>query len=156
MSEREESSCARLSSRSKIRAFSHPLKPSQEEILTMAKDQSRRLSAAAIEADKTAFAALQDVTGYAPANPAYALTAITAAQNEIAAAQQAEAQVAAALATARDVTVAKEWAFHNLLLGAKDQVVAQFGRDSNEVQAIGLKKVSEYKARQRRPKPAEA
>lgn len=122
----------------------------------MAKDQSKRLNAASIEADKAAFAALQAVTNYAPANRDYALPALAAAQNELAATQQAEAQAAAALATARDVTVAKEWAFHNLLLGAKDQVVAQFGRDSNEVQAIGLKKVSEYKARQRRPKPAEA
>jgi hypothetical protein len=48
------------------------------------------------------------------------------------------------------MAVAAEWEFHNLMLGAKDQVIAQFGRDSNEVQAIGLKKSSERKAPQRR------
>jgi hypothetical protein len=45
--------------------------------------------------------------------------------------------------------VEKQWAFHNLMLRAKDQVRAQFGRDSNEVQALNLKKTSEYKAPQR-------
>jgi hypothetical protein len=120
----------------------------------MARNQSVRLNAANLEADRTSFAALQAVAGYAPANPAYAIAAITAAQNELTAAQQAEAQAAAALATARDETVAKEWAFHNLVLGAKDQVKAQFGRDSSEVQAVGLKRVSEYKPRQRKSRPA--
>ncbi|MDQ1590721.1 MAG: hypothetical protein QOG71_1348 [Pyrinomonadaceae bacterium] len=32
-----------------------------------------------------------------------------------------------------------------MVLGSRDQVVAQFGKDSNEVQAVGLKKASEYK-----------
>jgi hypothetical protein len=32
----------------------------------------------------------------------------------------------------------------------KDQVTAQFGRDSNEVQALGLKKASERKSPQRK------
>jgi hypothetical protein len=115
-------------------------------------DQSRRLKPSLIQADKDAFAALQAVTGYAPANPAYALTAITTAQSSLTAAQQAEAQAVAAAAAARDDAVAKEWAFHNLMLGAKDQIIAQFGKDSNEVQAVGLKKKSEYS----RPKPRAA
>lgn len=118
----------------------------------MAKDQSKRLNPSVIEADKTSFAALQSIATYTPANPTYAMAAITTAQTELIAAQQAEAQTAAAAATARDNAVAKEWAFHNLVLGAKDQVVAQFGRDSSEVQAVGLKRASEYKPRQRKPK----
>jgi hypothetical protein len=39
--------------------------------------------------------------------------------------------------------VAAEWAFHNAILGVKEQVRAQFGPDSNEVQALGLVKKSE-------------
>jgi hypothetical protein len=107
-------------------------------------DQSKRLRPAQIQEDRDAFAALQSVSGYAPANPSYALTAITAAQASLNAAQQAESQAAAAAASARDNAVAQEWAFHNMMLGVKDQVRAQFGKDSNEVQAIGLKKKSEY------------
>jgi hypothetical protein len=108
-------------------------------------NQATRLKPSLIQADRDAFAALQAVAGYAPANPAYALTAVTAAQASLNAAQQAEAQAVAAAAAARDDAVAKEWEFHNLMLGVKDQVRAQFGKDSNEVQAIGLKRKSEYK-----------
>jgi len=112
-------------------------------------NQARRLNPAQIQADRDAFAALQVVAGYAPANPAFALVAITAAQASLTSAQQAEARAAAAAAAARDDAVAREWEFHNLILGAKDQIRAQFGKDSNEVQAVGLKKRSEYS----RPKP---
>lgn len=122
----------------------------------MAKDESKRLNPAALEADKTAFAALQSITGYTPANPAFTLAAISTANAALTAAQQAEAQAVAAAANARDDAVAKEWAFHNLMLGAKDQVVAQFGRDSNEVQAVGLKKASEFKPRARKAQKIEA
>ena len=113
-------------------------------------NETKRLKPAVIEADRGSFAALQAVGGYAPANQAYALSAITAAQTALAGAQAAESQAEAALASARDTAVAREWEFHNLILGAKDQVIAQFGRDSNEVQAIGLKKASERSAPTRR------
>ena len=113
-------------------------------------NQATRLKPALIQADRDTFAALQAITGYAPANQAYALTAITTAQASLATAQQAEAQAAAAAAAARDNAVAREWEFHNLILGAKDQIIAQFGKDSNEVQAVGLKKKSEYSRPQRR------
>lgn len=102
----------------------------------MAKNESKRLTQAALEADRNAFAALQTITGYLPANSTFALGAISAAHAALTAAQQAEAQAAAQAAAARDDAVTREWAFHNLMLGAKDQVVAQFGRDSNEVQAV--------------------
>jgi hypothetical protein len=115
-------------------------------------NQTTRLKPAAIEADESGFAALQAIEGYAPANPAYSLAAITAAHGALQSAWTAESQAEAALATARDNAVAREREFHNLILGAKDQVTAQFGRDSNEVQAIGLKKASERKA-PRRKKP---
>ncbi|HEV7377526.1 MAG TPA: hypothetical protein VGN95_22610 [Pyrinomonadaceae bacterium] len=107
-------------------------------------NQTTRVRPAQIQMDKDSFAALQAITGYAPPNPAYALAAITAAQAGLAGAQAAEAQADAAAAAARDDAVAKEWEFHNLMLGAKDQVIALFGKDSNEVQAVGLKKKSEY------------
>ncbi len=46
----------------------------------------------------------------------------------------------------RDDEIIAQWAFHDFILGAKDQVIAQFGDDSNEKQALGLKKKSEYKS----------
>jgi hypothetical protein len=119
-------------------------------------NQTTRLKPSLVQADKDAFAALQAVTGYAPANPAYALAAITAAQTSLDSARAAEAQAAAAAAAARDDAVAREWEFHNLMLGAKDQVRAQFGKDSNEVQAIGLKRKSEYSRPKSRAKKGSA
>jgi len=122
----------------------------------MAKNQSTRLKPSVLQADEDGFAALQSIAGYAPSNPAYAIAAITAAQTELDNAQDAEAQAEAAAATARDTAVAREWAFHNLMLGVKQQVIAQFGKDSDEVQAIGLKRESEYKSRRRASKTDKA
>ena len=85
-----------------------------------------------------------------PADPTYAVTALTQAFDNMRAAQVAEDQAEAALATARDVATEKEWAVHNLMLAVKDQVRAQFGKDSLQVQELGLKRTSEYKTR--RPK----
>ncbi len=118
----------------------------------MAKNQSIRLAPAKLAADRDALAALKDIADYAPANPSYKTSAIETALTELTAARDAEAQAQAALDTARDVTVAKEWAFHNLMLGAKDQVVAQFGRDSTQVQSVGRKRESERKSPQRKAK----
>lgn len=118
----------------------------------MAKNESKRLRPAQVQTNKENFAALKGIQNYTPANPAYSVPALTAADTELNNATQLEAQTAAAAAAARDDAVAKEWAQHNLMLGARDQVVAQFGRDSNEAQAVGLKKKSEYKSPGRKSK----
>lgn len=116
----------------------------------MAKNENRRLKPSTIAEDEAAFNALQKVAGYAPANSAYSLAAIAQALEDMRAAQAAEDQQAAAHVTARDFANVKEWIVHNLILGAKDQVRAQFGKDSPQLQEIGLKRTSEY--RTRRPK----
>jgi hypothetical protein len=123
---------------------------SHEDISHMARNQSKRLAPAKIEADEKGFAALQAITGYTPINPAYSLDAIGAAHAGLLDLRRAEAQAAQAAANARDNTIAKEWEFHNLMLGVKDQVIAQFGKDSTEVAALGLKRKSEYKPPRRR------
>ena len=64
--------------------------------------------------------------------------------------QAAETQAEAAFDAARDTATAAEWDYHNNILGATLQVAAQYGKDSNEYQAIGKKKTSEYKAPQRK------
>lgn len=118
----------------------------------MAKNEAKRLKTATLADDEAAFNALQKVTGYTSTNPAYAVTAITQAVNDMRTSQAAEDQATAALATARDLAVSKEWTVHNLVLGAKDQARAQFGKDSTQVQELGLKRVSEYKNRKPKSK----
>ncbi len=44
-----------------------------------------------------------------------------------------------------DAAVAAEWRFHEAMQGAKEQVIAQYGKSSDQVQSLGLKKKSEYK-----------
>jgi hypothetical protein len=120
------------------------------EISQMARNQSKRLPPGKIEADESGFAALQAITSYTPINPAYSLDAVANAYLELENLRRAEAQAQAAMTAARDGAVAKEWEFHNLMLGVKEQVIAQFGKDSGEVEALGLKRKSEYKPPTRR------
>ncbi len=116
----------------------------------MARNQGKRLPPVKLEADENGFAALQAISNYTPINLAYSLEAVRAAHVELANLRRAEVQAAATMAAARDGAVAKEWEFHNLMLGVKEQIIAQFGKDSNEVQALGLKRKSEYKPPTRR------
>jgi hypothetical protein len=44
-----------------------------------------------------------------------------------------------------DASRAAEWAFHNAVLAMKEVVRGQFGSDSNEARAVGLKKKSDRK-----------
>jgi hypothetical protein len=111
----------------------------------MANNQTRRIAPSILQSDLESFAALQAIATYAPPNPAYTLDAITTAQENMQAKQTAETQTAAALAAARDSANEAEWAFHNAILGMRMQVTAQYGENSDEVQAVGLKKKSEYK-----------
>ena len=118
----------------------------------MAKNQTVRIRPIILQEDLNALTALQAIANYTPANTAYAKTAIAAKLTAMKAAQDAEVNAQNALDTARDAANAAEWDFHNLLLGAKDQVIAQYGKDSDQIQALGLKKKSERKAPARRGK----
>jgi hypothetical protein len=110
----------------------------------MASNPTRRIPPTQLQADRDAFDALTAIPNYAPANPAYSVAAITAKRQAMTDKQAAETQAAAAAAAARDDATSSEWDYHNDMLGAKDQVGAQFGKDSNEYQSLGLKKKSEY------------
>ena len=111
----------------------------------MAINQTKRLSQRDLSNDTAANDALKGVGGYAPVNPKYAVGNLKTLFDAMMEAKATETQADAAFRTARDKAVSAEWNFHNAVLGAKDQVKAQFGKDSNELQALGLKKASEYR-----------
>ena len=117
----------------------------------MAKNENRPINPAQLSANEAAFAALQDIRDYTPNNPAYTLAAVTTAHDALTAKQRAAVQAEAAAATARDEAVTEAWHFHNIILAVKDQVRGQYGKDSTEVQALGLKRKSEYKQPRRNP-----
>jgi hypothetical protein len=120
----------------------------------MAKDQTVPVGSDSLKADADALAALTAISGYAPANAAFTLTKLNAASDALKEAADAFAQAEAGWQTARDNNVAAQWTFHNAILGAKQQVLAQYGDDSDEAQAIGLTKKSERAKPTRQPAPA--
>lgn len=102
-----------------------------------------RIKPATLQEDQDAFAALQNITGYTPANPKFTVANVQTAATALTAKQATEVQQQAALDAARDEATSAEWDFHNAMLGVKEQVKAQFGGDSNEWQSLGLTKKSE-------------
>lgn len=117
----------------------------------MAHNQTIPVRRAVLQSDLNAHLTIQALADYQPANPAYSKEALQARHDALQAASEAELQAQNALAAARDASVAAEWEFHNLMLGIKDQVIAQYGADSDQVQSLGLKKKSEHKRPARRP-----
>lgn len=119
----------------------------------MAKGNTRPLSPKQLQDDVDSFAALKDIAGYTPSNPDFTLAKGNTAKTAKDAAEEKSAQDAATAAASRDDEVAAQWAFHDFILGAKLQVKAQFGDSSNEIQALGLKKKSEYKSPSKKKTP---
>jgi hypothetical protein len=118
----------------------------------MGQNETRRLKPGQIQLDIESYDALLAMDDYKPANPAYAVGNATASRTGMSTSQQEETQAITTAAAKRDNAVTNEWAFHNMMLGVKDQVVAQYGKNSNQAQAIGLKKKSEYKTRSKSSK----
>lgn len=112
----------------------------------MVRHQNIRIQPQVLEADEDAFLALKTISDYRPANPAYAIAGLNAKYAALRAAQEAERRAQDILATTRDAVLASGWDFHNAMLGVKDQVIAQYGPNSDEVAALGVKRKPERKA----------
>jgi hypothetical protein len=89
---------------------------------------------------------------YNPARTDFSKSTLTGSLADMQAAQQSEVNAQNALDAARDAAVKAEWNFHDGILGVKRQVVAQYGDDSDQAQAMGLMKKSERKAPVRKAK----
>ncbi|HEX8491614.1 MAG TPA: hypothetical protein VF658_02120 [Pyrinomonadaceae bacterium] len=111
----------------------------------MAKDETRRISPKVLAEDSASLEALETIDNYAPANPNLTLANLRALKADMDSKQAAETRKEAELAAARDDATAAEWAYHNAIVGMRDQAVAQFGRSSNQAQSVGRKKATERK-----------
>lgn len=116
----------------------------------MAINESKRLEPGILRADRDAFTALSAFARYQPANPACSREHLAQLLEEMRLAREEEIKAEGTLATRRDASRQAEWCFHNAMLDAKVQVIAQYGASSDEVQALGLKKKSERKRPVRR------
>jgi hypothetical protein len=115
-------------------------------------NNTKPLKPSILAADRDSLAAVNTLQNYAPANPAYTKAALTALQADADTKIAASAVADAAAKSKRDDAVASVWAFHNGIVGMRDSVGAQYGKDSNEFQSVGRKKTTEYKKPTRKPK----
>lgn len=111
--------------------------------------KASRLNSSTIQDDLAALDAIAEMTDFKPSNADYKATALDGLKQDMLAKQSADQAAVRAAATARDEANDAERAYHDAIIGAKTAVKAQYGKDSNEVQAVGLKKSSEI-ARGRR------
>lgn len=119
----------------------------------MANNKTRPLSPKLLQEDLDSFAALEAIAGYTPANADFSVAKGTQKKTSMETAQTKSVQDAATAAASRDDEIAAQWVFHDFIIGARQQVIAQFGDNSNEKQAVGLKKKSEYKKATKKKTP---
>ncbi|MEO0406535.1 MAG: hypothetical protein AAF289_04210 [Cyanobacteria bacterium P01_A01_bin.135] len=119
----------------------------------MIQNTSRRLSGRTLKSDIESYNGFSYIKDYLPPRPDATPEALQNAYRAMTTAQQREAEHKAAHKAATDAARLAEWTFHNSVLALKDGVRGQYGPDSNEAQAIGLKKKSEHR-RSRRPATA--
>lgn len=112
--------------------------------------KNKRLSPNQLAELKASFAGLKGVEGYAPVNADFAAAAIEPIETAIETLTAQEAQLLAHLAELRDQIADNGAEFQQKMKGAAQQVIAQFGDDSAEIQALGRKRTSDRAAR--RPK----
>ena len=115
-------------------------------------NNTKPIAPSILAADRDSLAALADIPTYAPANQAYTEEALRALQTDADNKAASSAQADATAKGKRDDAVASAWAFHNGVVGMRDSVGVQFGKNSNEFQRVGRKKTTEYKKPTRKPK----
>jgi hypothetical protein len=116
----------------------------------MATYKNRRIKSQRLKEDNFSLIGLQSIENYHPQQPEFSLSNLQESHDT---AQQLSAKLVVAeayLNALRDEVMNAEWRFHELMLGCKKSVRAQFGSESNEIQLVGLKKKSRYKSRTKR------
>lgn len=88
----------------------------------MAKNETKKLTPAQLEADESSYAGPPTLTNYAPNNPTYSTDSVTASHANMNVKQAAAEQARQASGAAEDDYIAAQWDFHNRILGVKIQV----------------------------------
>jgi hypothetical protein len=107
---------------------------------------SRRVDPRELQKDVYTANALQGINDYAPTRAELSAESMATLQQSMQEKQRIETQKVGEYKAARDNAVKAERAFHEAVLGVRDQVRALFGADSDEYQSIGMKKKTEYKS----------
>jgi len=111
----------------------------------MAKRTTTRVTQRVLQLDQQIAKAVLGLKDYNPANKEFTSQKLQEALKQVEEASAAEHKAAEALAKAKEQASKIENAFHELVLGVKRQVLAQYGDDSDEITSLGMKKKSERK-----------
>lgn len=114
---------------------------------------TRMMDPSILQDDKNAVIAILAMSDYVSLKPEFAKTVMEDGPDNAKTgirprltAKEADYQLAKdAFDAARDAMVAEQWAMHDWVVGAREQVAAKFGKNSDQYAATGLKKKSEYK-----------
>ncbi len=120
---------------------------------TMATNKTKPIDPQMLQDDKDAVTAILAIDGYTSQKPEFDKSVMYSKTNNMETGKKvdlakAEADLVLAentLAAVRDRMVAMQWAQHEWVLGAREQIAAKYGKNSDEYAASGLKKKSEYK-----------
>ncbi|MBN4004879.1 hypothetical protein [Nostoc sp. LPT] len=113
---------------------------------------TNRLRPQLISQDIDSFHGLQTVSTYNTTRADASTAKLQEVYQTMLISQQTETEKLALYRAASDAARLAEWEFHNAVLAMKEVVRGQYGSDSDQAQAVGLKKKSERK-RPTRKKP---
>ena len=105
--------------------------------------KQKRLSPNQLSDIKADFAGLKSIAAYKPVNNDFEVSAIQVVEDSLEDLIMQEAQAIAHLADLRDQIAVKGTEFIQKMKGAAQQIIAQFGDDSAEIQTLGRKRSSE-------------
>ena len=116
----------------------------------MALNQHRPVARKILAGDREGLITLKRMPDYAPVTHKLSVESIVTIEAGLRTAEEEEVHALKAYEAARATRIAAEWEFHNAMLEAKSVVMGQYGVNSEEVQALGLKKKVEYRRPVRR------
>lgn len=114
--------------------------------------RNKRLSPNKLAEAKASLAGLKTITSYKSVKPEFDIAQIEPVEAEIDALTAQESTLLVQLGDVRDQLAEKGTLFTQKLKGAAQQVIAQFGDDSPEIQSVGRKRTSERATPKPKPK----
>jgi hypothetical protein len=108
------------------------------------------ISRVTIEADRDALRALKTLSDYVSVNPDLSKEALVELESNLLQLEEEARNLKTSYEATRARALQLRRLFHDRMLSARLQVTAQYGRDSQAVEAVGLTKVSARRRPRRR------
>ncbi len=106
-----------------------------------------RLASSKVQADERAAQALNDLPTYTSVNPALSADMVADILKDVRDKRKREQSARQVLNVAYDELVEAEWLLHDTMQGVKQQATAQYGANSSEIEALGVKRKVDRKKR---------